>query len=54
MAKKKFITMRVDQEVHDYLSQMAERETRTITNLLTLILIQAIELDREEHRFENV
>ena len=46
MAKKKFVTMRIDQETHDYLMMMAERERRTMANLINLMLFNAIEADK--------
>lgn len=52
--KNKFVTMRIDQETHEYLMTMADREKRSLANLINLILFKYIELDKEEHRFENV
>jgi len=45
MAKDKFITMRIEEKVRTALKEIAKRERRTLTNLLSLILEQAVERD---------
>ena len=46
MTKNKYVTMRLSQETQDYLRKMAEREQRSVSNLLGLIINAAIEKDK--------
>ncbi len=54
MAMTKFITMRLDTKTHSALKQMAARDHRTLTNLLHLIMMKAVEKDNRERTVENV
>ncbi len=52
MAKDKFVTTRVDEETYETLKEMADEDHRPISNLISLILLKAIE-DWENNN-ENV
>lgn len=54
MAKTKYVTMRLEQSVYDHLKQMAEREHRTLSNLLSLIMFNTIQKDKKEHPVEDL
>ncbi len=54
MAKTKFITMRLDGQTHSALKEMAARDHRTLTNLLHLIMMRAVDKDKRERKVENV
>ena len=49
MAKSKYVSLprsiRVDVGVHEHLQVMAERQHRTVSNLISLIIIEAVEKD---------
>ena len=45
--KTKFITMRISVDLHNDLKGMAEDDHRTLTNLISLILLQAVEAHQE-------
>jgi predicted HicB family RNase H-like nuclease len=46
MAKKDHITMRVDEELHNYLKSMAKRENRPLSNMIYTLLTKAVADDR--------
>ena len=46
--------LRVDEGLHVSLKKMAEIEHRSITNLIGLILIEAVENYKREHNLENL
>ena len=41
--KDKFITMRIEPEIYDKLKEMADEERRSLTNLIQLILYNAVQ-----------
>lgn len=47
MARDKFITMRIDDKTRQALKDMAARDKRPLTNLLYLIITEAVEKDRK-------
>jgi hypothetical protein len=49
MAKNKYVTMRLSEETQEYLRMMAEREQRSVSNLLGLLIHAAIREDKEKH-----
>ena len=55
MAKNAFASLprsvRIDEELYDHLKLMAEREHRTISNMIEVIIYQAVERDRSNQRF---
>ncbi len=46
MVKDKYVTMRVDEETQDYLKEMAARDRRSVANLLSLIIGDAVAADK--------
>lgn len=50
MAKSDYLTMRVEPELREELKQMAEDEHRTLTNMLTVILLRAVEQYKQEQK----
>ncbi len=46
MAKTKYVTMRLDTEMHKYLERMAVREQRPLSNLIYKLLTEAVAQDR--------
>lgn len=46
MAKKDYISMRVDKAVHDHLKSMAARDHRTLSNMIYMILLNAVNTDK--------
>ena len=54
MAKTKYVTMRVELDVHTHLKKIAEREHRTLSNLLSLIMFRAVERDKKVNKIENL
>ena len=53
MAKEKQVPLprvvRVDEDVHERLKIMAERDHRTITNLIGVLILEAVHRDKREH-----
>lgn len=49
MVKNKFITMRIDDKTLQALKAIAAADKRTLTNLLYLILTEAVEKAKKEH-----
>ena len=49
MAKMKYITMRVDEKIHEHLKEMAARDHRPLSNLLAMVLVKMVEKDKERH-----
>ena len=47
MAKGKYITMRVDEKIHEHLKKMAARDHRPLSNLLAMVLVKMVEKDKE-------
>jgi hypothetical protein len=43
--KDKFITMRITTKLHSDLKKLAVKDHRTLTNQISLILLQAVERD---------
>lgn len=54
MAKTKYVTMRLEPEIYQHLKDMAAREHRTLSNLLSLIMFRTVEKDKQEHPLEDV
>lgn len=54
MSKDKFASLpravRIDDEVHEHLMQMADRQHRSMSNLIGLILLEAVEKDKADLR----
>ena len=52
MAKEKHVALprvvRVDDEVHAHLKVMADRQHRTIANLIGVLIVEAVERDKRE------
>ena len=56
MSKTKHVSLprvvRVDEEVHQYLQEWAERERRSVANLIGIIIEEAVAKDK--HRAQGV
>lgn len=50
MSKDQYVTLRVDTPTKQYLKKMAERERRTLTNLLQVIIADAVDRDKAKVR----
>lgn len=46
MTKKGTVTIRVDEELHDYLKKMADREARPLSNMIYRLLSKAVVQDK--------
>lgn len=46
MPKNDYVTLRVDAETKAYLKKMAERQRRSMSNLLSTIVLDAIDRDK--------
>jgi predicted HicB family RNase H-like nuclease len=44
-------SVRVDEDIHQHLKVMAARQHRTVSNLIGVIILQAVERDRSNLRF---
>ena len=54
MAKTKYVTMRLEEDVYSHLKEIAVREHRTLSNLLSLIMWQAVEKDKIDYNIGGV
>lgn len=57
MSKNKYVNLprsvRVDERIHEHLQLMADRERRSITNLIGVIIEEAVEADMREEPYAS-
>ena len=46
MSKSEYMTIRLSEDTKEYLKDMAERDQRSVSNLLSVIINKAIEEDK--------
>lgn len=46
MSKSEYMTIRLTEDTKEYLRRMAERDQRSVSNLLAVIIKQAIDKDK--------
>lgn len=55
MPKSKYVALprqvRVDEDVHEHLQQIAERQHRSVANLIGVIILEYVERDKSNRRF---
>ncbi len=54
MAKTKYVTMRLEVTVYSHLKKIAAREHRSLSNLLSLIMWQAVEKDKIDYNVGGI